>query len=188
MDVSSLACAVRRGPMSCPFCDKAYKGVRGVKRHLTSCQAAIDAGLDKAAVPEGFVVAKVAADGSTGFLVPEGFVVAKVAADDCTGLKRKANEAGFEEIPARRVSTRRAPAPLILAKPELATDGDKGEERRVVTSAADVGDAEELRMLRERLAAQERRNREMREINLLAFELTKRVMAMSAEGDGGATR
>ena len=132
-------------------------------------------------------MAKVAADGSTGFLVPEGFVVAKVAADDCTGLKRKANEAGFE-IPARRVSTRRAPAPLILAKPELATDGDKGEERRVVTSAADVGDAEELRMLRERLAAQERRNRKMREINLLAFELTKRVMAMSAEGDGGATR
>ena len=45
-----------------------------------------------------------------------------------------------------------------------------------------------MRMLRERLAAQERRNREMRAINLLALELTQRVMAMSAEGDGGATR
>ena len=55
-----------------------------------------------------------------------------------------------------------------------------------MTSAADVGDAEELRSA-EKLLAQER-NGEIREINLLALELTKRVMAMSAEGDGGATR
>ena len=177
MDVSSLACAVRRGPMSCPFCDKAYKGVRGIKRHLAhGCEAAIDAGLDRTAVPDGFVVAKVAADGSTD-------------------LKRKANEAGVEPEPGagglrtRRVAPRRAPAPLVLAKPELATDGDDGEERdERVTSAADAGDAGELRMLREKLAAQERRSAELREINLLALELTKRVMAMSAEGDGGATR
>ena len=175
VETSSLHHRVRTGPMSCPFCDLACKGVKGIKRHLRFCQAANAAGLDKTAVPKGFVVAKVATDGSTN-------------------LKRKANEAGAEpeagaRVPARRVAPRRAPALPILAKPELATEGGEGEERGLgLGSGLEAGDAGELRLLRDKLAAQERRSAELMKINLDLLALTQRVMAMSAEGDGGATR
>ena len=45
-----------------------------------------------------------------------------------------------------------------------------------------------MRLLRDKLAAQERRSAELMKINLDLLALTQRVMAMSAEGDGGATR
>jgi len=175
VETSSLHHRVRTGPMSCPFCDLACKGVKGIKRHLRFCQAANAAGLDKTAVPKGFVVAKVAADGSTN-------------------LKRKANEAAAEpeagaRVPARRVAPRRAPAPPILAKPELATEGGEGEERGLgLGSGLDAGDPGEWRLRRDKRASQERRSAELMKINLDLLALTRRVMAMSAEGDGGATR
>ena len=54
--------------------------------------------------------------------------------------------------------------------------------------AAEVSTLVEVDRLRQRLAAQERRNAEWQRINLDMLALTQRVMAMAAEGDGGGER
>ena len=124
MEVSSLDCTVRFGPMSCPFCDKAYKSVRGIKRHLTSCRRD-DAGPTKPRFPRAssWPGGRRRLDGFGS----RGFVVAKVAADGCTGLKRKANEAGAEEIPL--VESRPAAPPRLSSSqnPSSRPMGTKGK-------------------------------------------------------------
>ena len=98
------------------------------------------------------------------------------------------------EVPAV-VAPSPAPAatPPALDEPALAAAENQWkeeEEHGHVTSAgaAEASTLVEVDRLRQRLAAQERRNAEWQRINLDMLALTQRVMAMAAEGDGGGER
>ena len=91
-----------------------------------------------------------------------------------------------------------SPAPAAATSPALdepalaaaENQWKEEEEHGHVTSAgaAEVSTLVEVDRLRQRLAAQERRNAEWQRINLDMLALTQRVMAMAAEGDGGGER